>query len=145
MANTAKFSIYYKARVIKAIVKDSCRIHALGTTATGQNFSTTTVTDAMLIATPGASTLGSIVYGTIPFANLPTVYNTTGAQISNSAASTQLTIPAGRVVHIIALSNGEATDKVLTWVYLTTPDDNYYYEEVGTLTVPSGGYTLRHA
>lgn len=140
MANTAKFSMYYKARVVKAIVGSSRTLHAFGVTSTGQ--SPAAPTTATISVTPGASTLGSIASGSIPFAGIPTEYLTTGAEISNSAASAQLTIPAGRVVHYVGLVNGST---LYAYVALTTPDTNYYYEEQGTLTIPAGGYTVRHA
>ena len=141
MANTANFSVFYKARVIKAIVSSTRKLHAFGVTSTGQ--SPAAPTSASCSATPGASTLGSIADGDIPFADRPVVYNTTGAEIDNSAASAQLTIPAGRVVHYVGLAT--AADVLLTYVALTLPDTNYYYEEQGTLTIPTGGYTVRHA
>lgn len=142
MANTANFSPYYKARVVKAIVSSSRTLHAFGVTSTGQ--SPADPTTATLSVTPGASTLGSIANGNITFAGIPTAYNTTGAELDNSSASAQLTIPAGRVVHYVGLSVG-ATTTLLTYVKLTLPDTNYYYEEQGTLTIPAGGYTVRHA
>lgn len=143
MANTANFSTFYKARIVRSIVTmDNLKIIAFGVTSTGQ--SPAAPVDDTIGITPGASTLGMITNGTIPFGNLPTVYNTTGAQVSNSAASDQLTIPAGRVVHYVGL--GDAQGEILyTYVALTSPDTNYYYEEIGTLTIPSGGYTVRHA
>lgn len=140
MANTANFSLYYKARVVKAIVGTSRTLHAFGVTSTGQ--SPAAPTSATIAVTPAASTLGSIASGAIPFAGVPTVFNTTGAEKSNSAASAQLTIPAGRVVHYVGLA---ASSVLYTYVALTSPDTNYYYEEQGTLTIPSGGYTVRHA
>jgi uncharacterized membrane protein YecN with MAPEG domain len=140
MANTAKFSLFYKARVIKAIVGASRTLHAFGVTSTGQ--SPAAPTSATISVTPGVSTLGSIANGSIPFDNLPTVYNVSGAQITNSAASAQLTIPAGRVVHYIGLANSNV---LYTYVALSSPNTQYIYEEVGTLTIPSGGYTVRHA
>ena len=117
-------------------------IIAFGVTSTGQ--SPAAPTDYTISVTPGASTLGMIAHGSIPFSNLPTVYSTTGAQTSNSAASSQLTIPAGRVVHYVGLGSPQG-EYLYTYVALTSPDTNYYYEEIGTLTIPSGGYTVRHA
>lgn len=140
MANTAKFSIFYKARVVKAIVGSSKTLHAFGVTSTGQ--SPADPTSATIGKTPGASALGSIANGAIPFAGIPTEYSTTGAEISNSGPSAQLTIPAGRVVHFVGLVNGTT---LYTYVKLSSPDTNYYYEEQGTLTIPTGGYTVRHA
>lgn len=142
MANTASFSLFYKTRVVRAITSNSRYLHAFGVTSTGQ--APAAPVTATLSVTPGATTLGSIANGTIPFGNRPTVYNTTGAESTNSAASAQLTIPAGRVVHYVGLSVG-ATTTLLTYVALTLPDTNYYYEEQGTLTIPAGGYTVRHA
>jgi hypothetical protein len=143
MANTAKFSIFYKARVVRTIVTlPSLRIGALGVTSLGQ--SPTAPVTGTLTVSPGASTLGLITHGAIPFNDLPTVYNTTGAQTSNSAASDQLTIPAGRIVHYVGLIDSQGPE-LYTYVALTSPDTNYYYEEIGTLTIPSGGYTIRHA
>lgn len=139
MANTANFSVFYKARVIKAIVGSTRKLHAFGVKSKGQ--SPAAPTSATCNVTPAASTLGSIIKGNIPFAR-PEKYSTTGAQISNSAGSDQLTIPAGIIVHYVGLAT--ADDVLLTYVKLTTPDDQYYYEEQGTLTIPTGGYTVRH-
>lgn len=137
----ATFSKFYKARVIKAITGNSLKLWALGTTATGA--SPAAPTSATLSTNAGATTLGKIAEGTIPFANLPVSDGADGAEITNSAASTQLTIPAGRVVHYVALSN---TSNVLyAYIKLTLPDDQYHYEEQGTLTVPSGNYKIKHA
>lgn len=140
MANTAKFSIFYKARVVKAIVGSSKTLHAFGVNSTGQ--SPADPTNVTVGATPGASTLGTIASGSIPFADIPTEYSTTGAEISNSGPSAQLTIPAGSVVHFVGLATGST---LYAYVKLTSPDTNYYYEEQGTLTIPTGGYTVRHA
>lgn len=141
MANTANFSPYYKARVVKAIVGTTRKLHAFGVTSTGQ--SPAAPVSATLSVTPGASTLGSIVNGDIAFVGMPSAYNTTGAEIDNTSASAQLVIPAGRVVHYVGLAIGSTT--LLTYVALTAPDTNYHYEEQGTLTIPAGGYTVRHA
>lgn len=144
MANTANFSPNYKARVVKAIVgttSDYRKLHAFGVTSTGQ--SPAVPTTATISVTPGASTLGSIASGNIVFSGIPTPYNTTGAELNNPSASAQLTIPAGRVVHYVGLATQAGV--LLTYVALTLPDINYYYEEQGTLTIPAGGYTVRHA
>lgn len=140
MANTAKFSIFYKARVIKAIVGNSRTLHAFGVTSIGQ--SPADPTSATIGVTPSVSTLGSIANGSIPFAGAPTEFSSSGAEISNSAGSNQLTIPAGNVVHFVGLANGAT---LYTYVELSSPDTQYYYEEQGTLTIPTGGYTVRHA
>lgn len=141
---TASFSIFYKARVVKAIVAHTRNLYAFGVTSTGRL--PAAPTSATCNVVPTATVLGHIAHGAIPFANLPTVHAVTGAEISNSAASAQLTIPAGRVVHYIGLAiGGPANATLLTYVKLTLPDTNYHYQEQGTLTVPMGGYTLRHA
>ena len=140
MANTANFSLYYKARIVKSIVGLSRTLHAFGVTSKSQ--SPAVPTTATIGVTPGASALGSIANGAIPFANLPADYNGTGAQIHNTAASAQLTIPAGNVVHYVGLAKGSV---LYTYVQLADADNQYYYEEVGTLTIPTGGYTVRHA
>lgn len=142
MANTARFSLFYKTRVVRAITSTSRTLHAFGVTSIGQN--PPAPTTATLTVVPSASTLGSIANGTIPFAYTPSVYNVTGAEISNSAGSDQLTIPAGRVVHYVGLATTGASSKLLTYVKLSDADNQYYYEEVGTLTIPAGGYTVRH-
>lgn len=141
---TASFSIFYKARVVKAIVAHTRNLYAFGVTTTGRV--TVAPTSATCNVVPTATVLGRIAHGSIPFANLPTIHAVTGAEISNSGASAQLTIPAGRVVHYIGLADGSGTHAVLlTYVKLTRPDIDYYYQEQGTLTVPMGGYTVRHA
>lgn len=142
MANTANFSIFYKARVVKAIVGSSRTLHAFGVTSTGQSPAAPT-TATLTNTTRHASTLFSITNGSIPFGGIPSVYNVTGAEIKNSSASAQLTIPASTIVHYVGLAS--STPTLLTYVALTLPDTNYYYEEQGTLTIPTAGYTVRHA
>lgn len=138
----ATFSKFYKARVIKAITGDGLKLWALGTTATGAN--PAAPTSATLSTSPGPTTLGFLTSGTIPFANLPVTDEANGAEITNSAASSQLTITAGKVVHYIGLSTTYG-DVLYAYIKLTTPDDLYYYEEQGTLTVPAGNYKIKHA
>ena len=142
MANTANFSPFYKSRVIKAIVSSTRKLHAFGVTTTGQTPAVPT-SATLANTTRHASTLFSITNGNIPFADLPSAYLTVGATISNSAGSDQLVIPASTIVHYVGLADGSTT--LLTYVKLTTPDTQYYYEEQGTLTIPAGGYTLQHA
>lgn len=141
MANTANFSPYYKARVVKAIVSSSRTLHAFSIIGTGKTPGAPV--SATCTVTPTTAVLGSVANGSIPFAGIPTAYNTTGAELDNSGASAQLTIPAGHVVHYVGLAT--AANVLLTYVTLTLPDTNYYYEEQGTLTIPAGGYTVRHA
>lgn len=150
MANTAKFSLQYKAMIVKAIVEKSRTLHAFGiksNTITNPAAPTT----ATLTASATASTLGSVANGTILFNGFPTVYATNGAEVKNSAASSQLTIPAGTVVHFVGLAGklaGEGSSgsvKLISYIRLTDAVTNYYYEEQGTLTIPAQGYTVRHA
>ena len=143
MANTANFSIYYKARIVKAIGTGTRYLAAFGVTSTGQTPAAPT-SATLSNTTRHASTLFKITHGFIAFNSHPTVYATVGAQTVNSAASDQLTIPASTIVHYVGIAV-TTTSTLLTYVALTTPDTNYYYEEVGTLTIPSGGYTIRHA
>lgn len=136
---TVRFSLFYKARVIKAIVGQSRVIYAFGTTSTGQN--PAVPTNTTISATAGSTTLGKLASGNIPFGNLPTKV-LDGASVSNSAASAQLQIAAGSVVHYIGIGT---VDKLYAYIKLTAADTNYHYEEVGTLTIPAGGYTVTHA
>jgi len=142
MANTAKFSVFYKARVVKTIVGSTRKLYAFAVTSTGQTpavpttatISNTTRHDTTLFNVVGAGV-------DINFANLPTIPSGVIVEVKNSAASAQLTIPANTWVHYIGLGSG---GELYAYVALTNPDTNYHYEEQGTLTVPSGGYTVRH-
>lgn len=140
MANTANFSLNYKARIVKTIVGSSRTLHAFGVTSKGQAPSVPTT--ATISAIPGPSTLGSIANGNIAFAGRPTIHGTYGAEKSNTSGSAQLMIPAGYVVHYVGLAAGSV---LYTFVELADADNAYYYEEQGTLTIPTGGYTVRHA
>lgn len=139
----AIFSKFYKARTIKAITGNELKLFALGTSATGANPGPPTT--ATLSANPGSTTLGKLAEGIIPFAYLPVSDGADGAQITNSDASHQLTITAGKVVHYVALATTGASPVLYAYVKLTSPDTQYYYEEQGTLTIPLGNYKIKHA
>lgn len=139
------FSLFYKARIVKAVVGHGTkRLHALGYKSTSKSYTPSLVTDAIVRATATASVFGTLASGDIYFGR--PVKDGNGVKVSNSSASDQLTIAAGSTVWVVAIvwgTGGSAT--VRAWVDLTTPLSNYKYEEQGTLTVPDGGYSVKHS
>lgn len=99
-----------------------------GTSLTVAQFKTAvSITDTVAAATIGFT-----------FPASPTAFS-----VSNSGNSGTITIGAGKTVWYILLADGSATSaKVLGYIRLTNPANNYKYDVAGTLRINSGSYTI---